>query len=64
MHGDATLFNRGDAVELAWEVIAPVLQTWQATRPFSHLPNYAAGTWGPESADALIGRDGRCWVNG
>src|SRR5213078_3541249 len=64
MQGDPTLFNRSDAVELAWEVLAPVLGTWQATGGFTAFPNYAAGTWGPPAADTLLAKDGRCWKNG
>ena len=63
MQGDPTLFNRNDAVELAWEVLAPVLETWEATRPFTHFPNYAAGAWGPEAAETLLAKDGRVWKN-
>jgi glucose-6-phosphate 1-dehydrogenase len=25
------------------------------------LPNYAAGTWGPDAADVLLTREGRRW---
>ena len=32
MEGDPTLFNRSDAVELAWEILEPIQATWQATR--------------------------------
>jgi glucose-6-phosphate 1-dehydrogenase len=64
MMGDPTLFNRGDAVELAWEVLAPVLETWSATKPFHPFPNYAGGTWGPKAADDLLAQDGRAWKNG
>src|SRR5207237_8795499 len=64
MQGDPTLFNRSDAVELAWEVLAPLLETWKATRPFTHFPNYPAGAWGPEAADQLLARDGFAWING
>jgi glucose-6-phosphate 1-dehydrogenase len=63
MAGDATLFNRADQVELAWSVIEPLLDIWSATRPFQPFPNYAAGTWGPVAADALLARDGRSWRN-
>jgi glucose-6-phosphate 1-dehydrogenase len=63
MHGDATLFNRNDAVELSWQILEPVLETWHATRSVSSFPNYAAGTWGPANADALLTRDGRAWKN-
>jgi glucose-6-phosphate 1-dehydrogenase len=31
MRGDATLFNRRDSVDRAWELIQPVLQIWEAT---------------------------------
>ena len=63
MDGDPTLFNRSDAVELSWEVLAPIQETWEATRSYTHFPNYAAGTWGPPAADALLARDGRVWKN-
>jgi len=58
--GDATLFQRADQVEAAWAVVEPVLDAWAADRP-KDFPNYAAGTPGPECADALIARDGRAW---
>lgn len=63
MIGDPTLFNRADAVEIAWQVIEPLLDIWSAARPFQPFPNYAAGTWGPSAADALLARDGRAWHN-
>ncbi|TMI80724.1 MAG: hypothetical protein E6H04_08145 [Bacillati bacterium ANGP1] len=28
----------------------------------AEFPNYAAASWGPEAADALIARDGRRWM--
>ncbi len=63
MEGDATLFNRADAVELAWEVVEPILDIWSATKPFQPFPNYASGTWGPVAADQLMTNDGRKWHN-
>ena len=61
MHGDATLFTRGDEVEQAWRVVTPILQAWEGRRP-KDFPNYPAGTMGPEqAADAFIERDGRRW---
>ncbi len=63
MEGDPTLFNRSDAVELSWQVLGPVLEAWQPARPPTPLPDYAAGTWGPAAADALLARDGRAWRN-
>jgi glucose-6-phosphate 1-dehydrogenase len=60
MQGDATLFMRADAVEAAWTIVDPILKHWASTAP--SFPNYAAGTWGPESADALLAADGRHWI--
>jgi glucose-6-phosphate 1-dehydrogenase len=62
MLGDATLFMRTDQVDAAWRFITPVLDSWQQTRP-AEFPNYAAGLWGPESAEALIAQDGRSWMS-
>jgi len=53
MLGDATQFMRADQLEEAWRIIAPILETWQSSPP-SDFPNYEAGTWGPELAEALI----------
>ena len=61
MRGDATLFMRDDQVEAAWSAVMPILDVWQATPP-AEFPNYAAASWGPEAADALIARDGRRWT--
>ncbi|MHA6249634.1 glucose-6-phosphate dehydrogenase [Pontibacter sp. CAU 1760] len=61
MQGDATLFMRSDQVEVAWDVITPILETWES-RPSLEFPNYAAGMWGPENAEALIAREGHTWT--
>jgi glucose-6-phosphate 1-dehydrogenase len=60
MVGDATLFMRSDQVEEAWKVITPIQEAW-ASRESLDFPNYSAGTWGPESAEALIARQGHTW---
>ncbi|MCI0346742.1 MAG: glucose-6-phosphate dehydrogenase [Chloroflexi bacterium] len=60
MLGDASLFTRADEVEAAWRIATPILDSWVGS-PAPGLPNYAAGTWGPEAADELIERDGRHW---
>lgn len=52
MLGDPTLFARRDMVEKGWELLTPVLDVWQDEKP--NLPNYEAGSWGPEEADAFI----------
>jgi glucose-6-phosphate 1-dehydrogenase len=58
---DATLFMRADQVEAAWSVVMPVLEAWEAYAPVD-LPNYQAGSCGPEAAEALIAQDGRSWL--
>jgi glucose-6-phosphate 1-dehydrogenase len=60
LNGDPTLFSRTDFVEASWRIMQPVLDAWKATLA-SDFPNYAAGTWGPRSANALLERDGRRW---
>ena len=59
MHGDATLFTRADEIEEQWALVDAIVAAWQRDRPA--FPNYAAGTWGPPSADELLHRDGRSW---
>ena len=61
IRGDATLFMRADQVEEAWDVITPILEEWER-RDTLDFPNYAAGTWGPETAEALIARQGHVWT--
>jgi glucose-6-phosphate 1-dehydrogenase len=60
MAGDSTLFHRTDMVEAAWRIATPVLDAWRAL-PAPEFPNYAAGSWGPATADELIHQDGRHW---
>ena len=61
MQGDATLFQRADMTEASWAVVEPVLDVWKALPP-RDFPNYAAGSWGPEAANALLEREGRSWT--
>jgi len=61
MRGDSTLFMRADQTEVAWAVIAPILEMWQTVKP-TDFPNYQAGSWGPEAADILVAQDGRSWT--
>ena len=59
VRGDPTLFMRRDEVETAWAWVEPILEVW---RERNEPPRpYAAGSWGPTAAIALIERDGRTW---
>jgi len=62
IEGSTTLFMRADQEHAAWEIVEPLLELW-AANPSSSFPNYAAGSWGPASADTLLARDGRSWFN-
>jgi glucose-6-phosphate 1-dehydrogenase len=61
LEGDATLFMRSDQVELAWDRLMPILNVWNSSPPLD-FPNYEAGSWGPEDAEALIAQDGNHWI--
>ena len=53
VHGDATLYARGDWVELSWSILQPVLDGWKNDTT-SPLPTYEAGSWGPAEADEFF----------
>jgi glucose-6-phosphate 1-dehydrogenase len=58
--GDASLFNRSDAIETCWRLVDPVNQGWEQDGT-PELKSYASGSWGPSEADTLLNRDGRGW---
>ena len=58
--GRLNLFVRSDEQEEAWRWVEPILNHWAAD-PQGPRP-YAAGTWGPSAASAMIARDGFCWA--
>ncbi|MEO7717192.1 MAG: glucose-6-phosphate dehydrogenase [Capsulimonas sp.] len=62
MLGDAALFTRDDEVEAEWALITPILEAWKNT-PAPDLPNYAAGSWGPDAANRLATDIGRKWLD-
>lgn len=55
--GDQSLFQRADQIEEGWRVVQPLLDAWRKGMP----EHYAAGSAGPDGADALLARDGRSW---
>ena len=57
--GRLNLFVRSDEQEQAWRWVEPVLHAWTQD---PHPPRpYAAGTWGPPAASAMIARDSCVW---
>ena len=61
MQGNSTLFVRRDEVEEAWRWIDGVADAW-ADAGMAPKP-YAAGSWGPSGAFALIERSERAWLD-
>ncbi len=56
--GDQTLFQRADNIENGWRAVQPFLDAWQKN---PQVELYPAGGDGPDSADTLLGKDGREW---
>ncbi len=62
IEGDASLFARSDEVELAWQIIDPIVAAWDS----EHAPplfHYPYGEWGPLEANAWMAEDGREWFD-
>jgi len=59
IEGRLTLFMRRDEVDAAWQWIDPIHAAWTLSDEPPKL--YAAGTWGPTAASALLARDELAW---
>ncbi|MFC0397947.1 glucose-6-phosphate dehydrogenase [Paraburkholderia rhizosphaerae] len=60
INGRLALFVRRDEQEAAWRWVEPILNEWAAsgTKP----KPYAAGTWGPAAASAMLAQHNTCWL--
>jgi glucose-6-phosphate 1-dehydrogenase len=58
MRGEALLFTRDDEVDALWSIIDPILAAWKAEG--GPIPQYPAGSQGPEEAEALL-EPGQRW---
>jgi glucose-6-phosphate 1-dehydrogenase len=56
--GDPPLFPRHEEVELSWQILDPIERYWGR---HGAPEAYPAGSWGPDSADQMLARDGRNW---
>ena len=59
--GRLNLFVRSDEQEQAWRWVEPILNSW-ANGTGGEPRSYAAGSWGPAAASALVARDGFAWA--
>jgi glucose-6-phosphate 1-dehydrogenase len=56
--GDPPLFPRHEEVELSWQILDPILESWtKKGKPEA----YSSGGWGPDGAKKMLARDGRSW---
>ncbi|MEX3515949.1 glucose-6-phosphate dehydrogenase [Corynebacterium camporealensis] len=55
---ESSLFPTNEEVELSWEILDPIIEYWAKS---GQPEEYAAGTWGPESADKMLRRRGHTW---
>ncbi len=58
--GDPTLFLDEQGVDASWAAVQPML-AWQAETKHNPEP-YAKNSWGPESFNQLLAKDGRSWI--
>ncbi|MGB9013586.1 MAG: glucose-6-phosphate dehydrogenase [Aeromicrobium sp.] len=56
--GEPPLFPRHEEVEMSWLILDPVIKHWARQKS---IDTYPSGTWGPDSANAMMERDGRRW---
>jgi glucose-6-phosphate 1-dehydrogenase len=63
VQGDASLFARGDEIELAWGLIDPILAGWQGEQAPPLTP-YPPGSWGPQAAQEMVTQEARNWILG
>ena len=59
MRGEATLFTRNDEIEALWAIVDPILTAWKEDTT-SPIPQYTAGSEGPEEANRIL-EGGRKW---
>jgi glucose-6-phosphate 1-dehydrogenase len=61
MKGGHTAFPSGDEIERSWEIVDPLVKSWERE---GHPEIYQKGSWGPGEADELVsaGGGGR-WIN-
>ncbi|KKJ07050.1 glucose-6-phosphate dehydrogenase [Burkholderia gladioli] len=60
INGRLALFVRRDEQEAAWRWVEPIQNEWQ--KSLKPPKPYAAGTWGPAAASAMLAQHGTCWL--
>lgn len=55
---ESSLFPTNEEVELSWAILDPILEYWAGD---GEPDSYPSGTWGPESSDRMLRRNGHVW---
>ena len=59
--GGHTVFPSGEEIERSWEIVDPLIRSWEAA---GHPETYRKGSWGPEEArELMIRTHGGRWIN-
>ena len=53
--GGHSAFPGAEEIELQWEIVDPLLKSWEAE---GHPEPYTRGSWGPQAADDLVAASG------
>jgi glucose-6-phosphate 1-dehydrogenase len=61
IENDRSLFLRYDEIQLAWEIVDPIVKTWDSESQFIHT--YPAGSWGPDEDTRLFDHEDHHWRN-
>lgn len=62
LQGDASLFARSDEVEMAWQIIDPIIAAWRSPAA-PEMNTYALAGWGPEACAQWMEQQGRSWFD-
>ena len=60
IENDHSLFLRFDEIHHAWEIVDPILKSWDTQQDYIHT--YQSGSWGPDDSK-LFDRDDQVWRN-
>lgn len=62
LQGDASLFARSDEVEMAWQIIDPIIAAWRSPAA-PEMFTYPLEMWGPDASTQWMEQQGRNWFD-
>jgi glucose-6-phosphate 1-dehydrogenase len=61
LEGEHHVFPSGDEIDRSWQIVDPLLETWEQG---GHPEIYKKGSWGPGGAEELVATTGGGrWIN-